>query len=120
MMNEMNIKKMEELLANEEFAQKMTEAGSYENAYQLFVENGVDATYEEFTAYLDDCRKLMEEKGLISADGELSVEMLEAVSGGRWYHSLVCFAIAGVALYFGQAEAGVLMIIAGIAVWKKK
>ena len=82
MMNEMNIKKMEELLANEEFAQKTADAGSYENAYQLFTENGVDASYEDFMAYIEDCRKVMVEKGLISDNGELSVEMLDMISGG--------------------------------------
>ena len=76
------IKKMEELLRNEEFAQKISEAGSYEKMHELFVENGVDVTREDFMAYIGDCRKTMVEKGLISEDGELSVELLEVVSGG--------------------------------------
>ena len=119
MMNEMNIKKMNELLADEEFAQKVAEAGSYENAYQLFVENGVDDSYEDFMAYIEESRQTMIENGLISEDGEMSVEMLEAVSGGKWYNSLACFALAGVACAVGAPGAGVLLIIAGIAVWKK-
>lgn len=82
MMNETMIKKMEELLKNEEFAQKIKDAGSYENMHKLFVENGVDVTREDFMAYIEDCRKTMVEKGLMSEDGELSVELLEAISGG--------------------------------------
>ena len=50
MMNAANIEKMNALMANEEFTQKIADAGSYENAYALLAENGVDATYEEFTA----------------------------------------------------------------------
>ena len=119
MMNEMNIKKMNELIANEEFAQKVAEAGSYENAYQLFVDNGVDASYDDFMAYIEESRQAMIEKGLISEDGELSVEMLEAVSGGKWYNSLGCFVLAGIAFAAGAPGAGVLLVIAGIAVWKK-
>ena len=81
-MNEMNIKKMNELLCNEDFSQKIAQAGSDKNAYHLFVENGMDATYEEFVSYLNSCHKEMMEKGLIASNGELSAEMLENVSGG--------------------------------------
>ena len=119
-MSATDIKKMEELLAQEEFALKIQEAGSYENAYKLFAENGMDATYEDFMAYIDSCREKMVSDGLISEDGEMGIELLDMVSGGRWYHSLGCFALAGAAFYVGAADAGVLMVIAGIAVWKKK
>ncbi len=119
MMNEKNIQKMNELLAQEAFAQKIQEAGSFENAYTLFTENGVDASYEDFMAYIESCREKMVHDGLISEDGELGVELLDMVSGGKWYQSLGCFALAGVAFYCGAAEAGVLLVVAGIAVWKK-
>ena len=120
MITEKNINKMNELLSQEEFAQKILEAGSYENAYKLFAENGVDASYDEFMAYIDSCRGKMVSDGLISEDGEMGIELLDMVSGGRWYHSLGCFALAGAAFYVGAPEAGVLMVVAGIAVWKKK
>ena len=89
MMNEINIKKMEELLANEEFAQKIEAAGSYENAYKLFAENGVDASREEFMAYLEDCHKDMVENGLLTEDGELGPDLLDMVSGGNLAHKVV-------------------------------
>ena len=82
MMNEMNIKKMEQLLADEEFAQKIADAGSYEKAYELFAENGVDASYDEYMAYIEECHKDMVENGLLTEDGEMSAELLDMVSGG--------------------------------------
>lgn len=69
-------------MANEEFVQKFNGADSREAAYQLLVDNGVDASYEDFLAYLQESRDFMLEKGLMSEDGELSPEMLDAVSGG--------------------------------------
>ncbi|MBQ6999998.1 MAG: hypothetical protein IJN67_02970 [Oscillospiraceae bacterium] len=118
MMNETNIKKMEELLANEEFAQKIVDAGSYEKAYQLFVEGGMDASHEEFIAYIEETRRIMVEKGLISEDGELSVDMLDKVSGGGVGKALLCWGLAGAAFYFGMPQAGALMVFVGIAAWK--
>ena len=117
MMNEANIKKMEELLNNEEFVQKVVDTGSYEKAYQLFIDNGVDASYEDFMAYIEECRKLMIEKGVISEDGELSVEMLDQVSGGGKGGALLCWALACAAFYFGCPQAGALMVFVGIAAW---
>ena len=117
MMNEANIKKMEELLGNEDFAQKIADAGSYDKAYDLFIDNGVEASYEDFLAYIEDCRKIMIENGMISEDGELSVEMLDMVSGGKWYHSVVCWIIAGVCFYYGQTQAGLVLVCVGVAVW---
>lgn len=119
MITEKNIQKMTELLTQEEFARKIQEAGSYENAYKLFAGNGVDASYEEFLAYIEGCREKMVRNGLIAEDGEMGVELLDMVSGGKWYQSLGCFVLAGAAFYVGAPEAGVLLVIAGIAVWKK-
>lgn len=120
MMNEINIKKMEELLANEEFAQKIADAGSYEKAYQLLIENGMDTSYDDFMAYIEECRKTMVEKGLISEDGELSVEMLDKVSGGGKGSAIFCWVLAGVAFGFGCPQAGALMVLCGIAAWNAK
>lgn len=90
-MNEMNVEKMEELLANEEFAQKVVDAGTYQKAYQLFAENGLDVSCEDFMEYVEDCRKVMTGKGLISENGEISVEMLDVVTGGVWGKVLKTF-----------------------------
>ena len=91
MMNEANIKKMEDLLSNEELAQKIADAGSYEKAYQIFIKNGMDTSYDEFIAYVETRRKEMIEKGLISEDGEMSVEMMDMASGGAWGKLLETF-----------------------------
>lgn len=117
MMNETNIRKMEELLANEEFAQNIADAGSYENAYKLFSENGVDASYDDFMAYIEDCRNAMIEKGLISEDGELSAEMLDMVSGGGKGGALLCFIGAGLCFASGQGGGGFMLVVVGIALW---
>ena len=117
MMNETMIKKMEELLKNEEFAQKIKDAGSYENMHKLFVENGVDVTREDFMAYIEDCRKTMVEKGLMSEDGELSAELLEVVSGGisdLWFGIGSIIVGAGLCFVPGGKVAGVILIISGI------
>lgn len=120
MMNEINIKKMNELVENEEFAQKILAAGSCENAYKLFVENGVDASYEDFAAHIEESRKVMVEKGLISEDGELSVEMLEAVSGGGKGASVFLWVCAGVAFGVGCAGLGAIFVVAGMGAWSSK
>lgn len=81
-MTEQNIKKMEELLDTEDFAEKVAAANSQDEIYKLFAANGVDASYEDYMAYLQDSRNLLVQKGVITEDGELSVEALDAVSGG--------------------------------------
>lgn len=81
-MTEQNIKKMEELLNTEDFAEKVTAANSQDEIYKLFAANGVDASYEDYMAYLQDSRNLLAQKGVITEDGELSAEALDAVSGG--------------------------------------
>ncbi len=117
MLNEKDINLLNSMAKDEEMAQKLVDAGSYEKAYEVLTENGFTASYEEYTAYLADIRKQMEEKGLVTEDGELSAEMLDMVSGGKWYQVVGLFAAAGVAFYFGCPEGGVLLIVAGIAVW---
>lgn len=81
MMNEINIKKMEELLADKEFAKKVDGAGSYEKAYELFAQNGVDVSREDFLVYIDECHK-ENAQGLVELGGELGAEILDMVHGG--------------------------------------
>ena len=120
MMNETNIKKMEELLAIEEFAQKIVDAGSYEKAHQLFVESGVEVSYDDFNAYIEETRQMMAERGLISPDGELSEELLSAVSGGRWYHTALLVGFGGLAYAAGLPAVAVACIVVGVMAWKYK
>ncbi|MBQ8398728.1 MAG: hypothetical protein IJX08_02040 [Clostridia bacterium] len=111
-MNKICIEKMEELLTNEDFAAKIEEAGSYENAHKLFVENGVDVSYEEFSSFIRQSGDAMKAHGYVSEDGELSAELLELVSGGG---------IGGkVAAIFTWVGAGVAYSVcppAGVALW---
>lgn len=118
-MTEIHIKKLEELLANEELAQKITDAGSYEKAYQLLTENGFDASYDDFMAYIEESRKLLIDQGLITEDGELSIEMLDMVSGGGKGLSIAYWAGAALCFSSGNAAAGIALAVAGAMAWRR-
>lgn len=118
MMNENNINKINELLANEDFAKKIIETASSEKAYALFVEAGVTASYDEFMEYINSCYETLKEQGLATASSELGEDALDQVSGGAnpgfgayvwWTLGAVCI-IAG-----GPAGASALLIGAGVA-----
>lgn len=82
-MKENSVKKMEELMTDKEFVQRIASAGSYEKAYQLCVERGMDCSFEEFTEEIRKAEIDLITSGLISEDGEISEELMVAVSGGR-------------------------------------
>ncbi len=103
-MNENNINKINELMANEEFANKIMATESYEKAYPLFVDAGVTATYDEFMEYIESCREELKEKGMTAASGELGEDTLDQVSGGAkpgfgayalWTAAAVGFIVGG-------------------------
>ena len=119
MMNENNIKKMEALLAEEEFAIKIEGSGSYEKAYALFVEEGVTVSYEEFMDFIHESEKAMKSSGLISEEGELGPELLEMVSGGGKGAAIATWVVAGVAWYVCP-PAGVVLWLVGGCVWGSK
>ncbi|MBQ8288349.1 MAG: hypothetical protein IJX76_06215 [Clostridia bacterium] len=118
-MNEINIKKMEELLSNEEFAQKIADAGSYENAYKLFIENDVAVTYEEFIGFINETGKTLKATGLISDGGEVGPELLDLVSGGGKGAAIFTWVVAGVAASVCP-PAGFALWLAGGLVWNAK
>lgn len=111
MMTERNIQKMEALMNNEDFAEKVVAADSQDEVYRLFVANGVDASYEDYTAYLQESRNLLVHKGVITEDGELSAEALDTVSGGS-YRGKALLTFAGLAcLYYGALGPGAILIL---------
>ena len=119
MMNEMNIKKMEELMTNVEFADKIENAGSYENAHKLFVEEGVAVSFEEYMELINSTESALKEAGHIGEDGELGPELLELVSGGGIAGKLTAigtWVVAGVAWYVCP-PVGVVLLLAGGAAW---
>ena len=109
-MKEIAVNRMEELAVDQEFVTKFSEAESYEDAYQLLIENGVDCTYEEFREYLDEAETQLREKNLINEDGELSAEMLDMVSGGL--PGLVIIGIGVLATY--------IILKGALHIWKRK
>lgn len=88
MMNEMNAKKMEQLLNEESFFEKLKNVDSMEVAYQLFTDNGIDVSYDEFQVMISDSQNAMLQLGLLSEGGELDEDSLDTVSGGA--HCRVC------------------------------
>lgn len=87
-MIENTIKKMEEMLTNEDFFNAVQEAGSPEAAYAKFAENGLDASYDDFLNVIAEFQGDLKNAGLIGEEGEVGVELLEIVSGGA--HCRVC------------------------------
>lgn len=94
MVDELNAKKMEELLQEDEFSDKVVEANSLEEVQALFSQKGVDVSIDDLREGIDKVRSVMVEKGLMSKDGELSEEMLELVSGGGWLKRIFKTAVA--------------------------
>ena len=116
MINDVEARKMNELMEDDAFAEKLAVANSLEEVHQLFVDNGVNVSLEEIQAGVAEIRSQMEEKGLVSEDGELSPEMLEMVSGGGWFKRIAKATLAGgtavLAFGTGNVGAGVLLCIA--------
>jgi len=91
--------KMKALLSSEEFAGKAKECKTAEELAMLFNENGVEITAEEL--------KALAEKIMASAEGELSDDALEDVSGGVWQilaPILVSAAFTGVEKLYERKE----------------
>lgn len=109
---------LEKLMDDEEFAMKIANATSFEGMQKVFADAGVDISIGELIEMRDACAELYKEKGIISEDGELSPEMLEYVSGGKWggWRYLKAAFAFGAAVLAGPSVAGAVLIIGGIAV----
>ena len=121
MMNEMKMNQMEALLNNEAFQDQVAEVSSKDELMELFRDNGIEISEEEFDALGQKGISILKETGHMSDDGELSAEMLDMVAGGgKIGKALLCFGLAAASAYCGCAEGAVIMIICGIAVLKSK
>lgn len=90
MMNETNIKKMEEILANKGFAEKIQASTSLKDVYELLTAEGLNAEYEEFVQGYETIKH-----ELVTADeNELDADMLDMVSGGCKHTAEKYFALA--------------------------
>lgn len=118
-MNELNVKKMEQLLNNEDFRAEFQNTDSQEEIVRLFQEHGVEVTMEDFQAMGEKGVALLGEKGFVNEDGELSPEMLEMVNGGGKFGTLVLLGVLAFAsAWAGHPEGTIICIIAGIAYLK--
>ena len=96
--------RMDELLGDVEFCNKVVMAPSIEEVQKLFAENGVEFTLEETDEFITWLRAMA--NMLIENDGELSEELLEAVSGGGWLESLLSGIVGAVIGAMGGLGAG--------------
>lgn len=120
MLNEMTVKKMENLLQEDAFRAQLEQTSCREDVLRLFQEHSIALTGEEFDELGQKGIALLGEMGYIGKDGELGPEMLEMVTGGaKWGAALVCFGLAAASAYIGYPEGTVLMVICGIACLKK-
>ena len=75
--------KMQALLENEEIMNQVMTATSLEAEVEILHENGIEITVDELKACGDEGMAVLKDAGYIGEDGELSMEMLENVSGGK-------------------------------------
>ena len=107
----------EKLEANEEFAEKFINAGNPAAASAVAVAEGIEVSEEELIEAMKQGKALLQEKGLVTEDGELSAEMLDMVAGGKNWKAIIggVLLVAGGALTAdpGIAIIGGILIIGG-------
>ena len=81
--------KMQELMNNKEFMEKFEKTTSIEEYQQLLAANGVDTTVEELKTGFKQI------SSLVGKEGELPVEVLDAVAGGRGVNALTYLGLGG-------------------------
>ena len=67
---------------SQELIDKLSEATSVDEAFKLIEETGVEFTKEDLDYCSSVASKFMKENNLLTDNGELTVEMLDMVSGG--------------------------------------
>ena len=117
-MNDM-MNKIEALMKDEAFFAQLQEVSTKDEIMELFAANGAAMTDADFNELGAQGIALLKEQGHIGADGELSPEMLELVSGGGKVGSILLLTgLAFASAWAGCPEGTVLCIIAGYAVLK--
>ncbi len=116
MMNATANARLDELMSDESFFEKVKNANTLEDVLGILHTEGVDMEMEELHDYMEEARNLLTEKGYL-IDGELSEEALDLVAGGRnWKMIVGGFIIGGVSGYFGCGQGvalGVGLILLG-------
>lgn len=88
-MDTRKMEKLNELFADAAFAEQVRTLDTAEELQALLAEKGIELTQEEFEAMLEACEKLMGQ-----ADGELTDEQMEDVSGGVTAEAILLCAVA--------------------------
>ena len=116
-MNDMMLAKIESMMKDETFYDQLQELSSKDEIIELFSHNGIEISNEDFAEMADKGIAILKELGHIGEDGELSPEMLDAVSGGGKIGTLLLLGGLGFAsACIGYPEGTVICIIAGVAV----
>lgn len=111
--------KLGELLQDENFVESIMKAGSLENARTILSDRGVELTDDELHEMMVGGKKLLEEEGMLTADGELTEKSLEMVAGGFSLGRFVLGLGIGIAsaycYYPDGVVVGALLIISSFA-----
>ena len=75
--------KLESLLMDEEFSSTILKATSIKEIVGILHNNGIEATEEELQSCGEQAMAILKKDGYISEDGELSLELLDNVAGGK-------------------------------------
>ncbi|MCI6434018.1 MAG: hypothetical protein MR828_04505 [Clostridiales bacterium] len=81
--------KLQDLMNNKEFMESIHKTASIEEYQQLLAANGINTTVEELKAGFEQV------SSLVGENGELSVEVLDAVAGGRGVNVLTHLGVWG-------------------------
>ena len=99
--NEVNAK-LEALMQDEIFMEALSTKKNVDEVVALLAENGVEMTADEVRECMDGGRKLLEDRGIMNAEGELTEKGLEMVAGGFKLGRFILGAvIGGASAYFG-------------------
>lgn len=77
------VAKLESLLMDEEFSSAILKATSIKEIVGILHNNGIEATEAELQSCGEQAMAILKKDGYISEDGELSLELLDNVAGGK-------------------------------------
>lgn len=102
--------KLNELMNNETFMNKLAETKGNPAILELLREYGVEMTDAELEQAIASGKEILKEKGILLDDDELSEEGLDLVAGGRFnWRSFVCGTIVAVgSAAYGNGAGAVL------------
>ena len=80
-MNEITMKKMQELMEDAAFMQKIQNAKEMNEKLQVLSDYGIILSAEEFEKGCDQAYAMLEDNGYVS-DGELTEKAMDMVAGG--------------------------------------